>query len=40
MDEDNVLMVCGERLRGEENAGVKFVRMERNGKFMREVCVA
>ncbi|KAK1358745.1 17.3 kDa class II heat shock protein-like [Heracleum sosnowskyi] len=34
VDEDNVLMVCGERQRGVEKVGIKFVRMERNGKFM------
>ncbi|KAK1358748.1 17.3 kDa class II heat shock protein-like [Heracleum sosnowskyi] len=37
VDENNVLVVCGERQREEEKEGVKYVKLERRtGKFMRK----
>lgn len=37
VDEDNVLVVCGERRREEDKEGVKYVKLERRiGKFMRK----
>lgn len=37
VEDDNVLNVSGERKRGEEKEGAKYVRMERRvGKFMRK----
>lgn len=37
VDENNVLLVCGERQREEDKEGVKYVKLERRiGKFMRK----
>ncbi|XP_061355873.1 17.9 kDa class II heat shock protein [Gastrolobium bilobum] len=37
VEDDNMLMICGERKREEEKDGAKYLRMERRvGKFMRK----